>query len=200
MSSMPICEGIAGGARMSADTDKQVLLLRGINVGGRNIMPMADLRAVLVGLGLGDVTTHIQSGNAVFSGGGALKDPDRRIADALQDRFGFRPAVMVIGATALARIAAENPYRAMGQARGSAVQIGFPMAPALSPDTARMAQIAAPDEVYHLTDRAFYLHAPSGIGRSKLVANAERLLGVDVTMRNQGVVEALNALARSDQC
>jgi len=185
---------------MSADTTQQVLFLRGINVGGRNRMPMAELHDLLSGLGFSNVQTYIQSGNAVFCGAGAPVDLSAQIADAAQARFGFRPAAMVILADTLARIVSDNPYRAEGQIKRAAVQIGFLMQPAVSADTGRMAQIAAPDEAFALTDDAFYLHAPSGIGRSKLAANAERILGVEMTMRNQGVAEAVMALARSDRC
>ena len=180
---------------MSDSNAWQIALLRGINVGGRNRLPMADLRAAMEGLGLQDVQTHIQSGNAVFRGPG---DCGPRIAAAIEDRFGFCPQVMVIDAVKYRGIVADNPFAAAGSADGASVHIGFLAQAAQGADRVKLAELAAGDEAFHLTDTAFYLHAPSGIGRSKLAARAEKQLGVAMTMRNQRVAEAVaNLLAKA---
>ncbi len=86
-------------------------LLRGINVGGRNKVAMADLRELASALGHADVATYIQSGNLVFSSArtrpGCLADElEREIAG----RLGVRPAVVVISAPELAAVIAANPF------------------------------------------------------------------------------------------
>ena len=88
-----------------------IALFRGINVGGRNKLPMRDLVAVLEDLGLTDVKTYIQSGNAVFHADGVdnaeLSDA---ISAAIQERHGFAPQVLLLGISDLAEAIASNPF------------------------------------------------------------------------------------------
>ena len=88
-----------------------VALLRGINVGGRNKVAMADLRDIMTSLGHTDVATYIQSGNVVFT----TDEKDTAtvaaaIEKAVEDRAGVRSAVLVLSRAQLARIARDNPY------------------------------------------------------------------------------------------
>jgi len=170
-----------------------VLLLRGVNVGTNRALPMADLRAILADLGLTDIRTHIQSGNAVFRAPGGLEGVAERIAASIGARFPFTPEVIVLSAGAWVTILDDNPFAEAGRADGARVHIGVLARPARA-DLAALQAVATPDERFHLTDAAFYLHAPVGIGRSKLATRAEALLKVPMTMRNQRVAEALAAL------
>src|SRR4029079_15324760 len=77
-----------------------VAFIRGINVGGKNMLPMAMLRELCEGLGLRDVRTHIQSGNVVFRCSKAA-ELEKRLEDAIEKKSGFRPAVVVRAAEAL---------------------------------------------------------------------------------------------------
>jgi uncharacterized protein (DUF1697 family) len=88
-----------------------VALLRGINVGGRNKVPMADLREVVAALGHTGVTTYIQSGNVLFS----TADTDTAklaaaLESAIEDRFGLWSSVVVLSRDELAEVLAANPY------------------------------------------------------------------------------------------
>ena len=89
---------------------KYVALLRGINVGGRNPIKMADLKASFEATGFTGVTTYIQSGNVVFasprSDGGNLSAD---IEDALTDRFGFGLRVVVMSQRQLAAVVERAP-------------------------------------------------------------------------------------------
>src|SRR6266516_1898324 len=88
-----------------------VALLRGINVGGRNKVPMADLREVMTSLGHTGVSTYIQSGNVLFS---TAEEDTAKLAAALEsaieDRFGIWSSVVVLSRDELARVLAANPY------------------------------------------------------------------------------------------
>src|SRR5580692_4145589 len=82
-----------------------VALLRGINVGGRNKVPMADLREVVTSLGHTGVTTYIQSGNVLFTTGSASTgELAAALESAITDRFGIRASVVVLSRDDLARI------------------------------------------------------------------------------------------------
>ena len=170
--------------------EPRILLLRGVNVGGHRVLPMADLRALLTGMGLQDVQTHIQSGNAVFRAA-TPEGLASTIPAAIATRFGFAPEAVILTRAALSEVLAQNPF---AQADPGRVLIGFLARPS-GADPATLAALAAPDEHCALTPAAFYLHAASGIGRSKLAQAAERLLGVPTTFRNLRVATALATLA-----
>ena len=87
-----------------------VLLLRGINVGGRNRLPMADLRAIVGGLGLGDVRTHLQSGNVVATGTGAPAEHAAALAAALDDALSLTVPVVGRSGDEWTALAAANPF------------------------------------------------------------------------------------------
>ena len=90
--------------------DRHVALLRGINVGGRNVIRMADLRARFEGMGLTGVATYIQSGNVVFS---AAQDGDRlaeRIEAELSTAFGTDARIVLLAADDLERVVTQAPH------------------------------------------------------------------------------------------
>ena len=161
-----------------------IALLRGINVGGRNKLPMADLVSELENVGLRDPKTYIQSGNAVFRSeeteAAALAD---RIATAVEAGHGFRPRVTVLTLEALRAAVAGNPF-SVPDAGAKTVHLFFLSEPASDPDLAGLDAATTETEEYVLTPGVLYLHAPDGVGRSKFAGRAERLLRVPATARN----------------
>ena len=88
-----------------------ICLLRGVNVGGNNMVKMAEFRAFLGGLGFGHVETYVQSGNAVFTSDfGDCASVRTQIADAFQSKFGFVPSIMVLTAKDLNQAIFNNPF------------------------------------------------------------------------------------------
>lgn len=166
-----------------------VLLLRGINVGGRNALPMAELRALLEGLGAEDVATYIQSGNAVFRG----EVTAEAVSDKIEAAKGFRPQALVMSRDRLAKVMAANPFPEEGAAEGKSVRVWF-VEGKPQPLNEETRGLAATSERIEVTDKAAYLHAPEGIGRSKLAAKLEKALGVPATARNWRTVEAIAKL------
>jgi uncharacterized protein (DUF1697 family) len=172
-----------------------IALFRGINVGGHNKMPMKELSALLEGLGLSGVRTYIQSGNVVFRANkGTTSHWSTTIRTAVEGRFGFSPWVLVMEAAALARAAAANPYPE-AEADHKTLHLFFLAAKPKLPDLEAIERIKSPTESCTLLDTVFYLHAPDGIGKSKLAERAERLLGVEATARNWRTVREVLALA-----
>ncbi len=148
---------------------------------------MQDLRECLANLECVDVATYIQSGNAVFRHAGLADTLSRSISEAVESGFGFRPAVMLLTGAAFAQIAAANPYLADGK-DPKHVYTWFLGSPATDTDLNGLKAIALEDEQFVLTDAAFYLFTPHGIGRSKLAAAVERRLGVPTTARNSRTI------------
>lgn len=169
-----------------------VALLRGINVGGHNKLPMSDFRELLATLGCKEVTTYIQSGNAVFKHSKTAAELSESISGSVESKFGFRPSVMVLLASDYTAVAAANPFPDVSEPKF--LHVWFLGEEAVAADTKRLDEIAAESEQYSLTDSAFYLYAPDGIGRSKLGAAVERCLGVPATARNWRTVSKIEAL------
>lgn len=168
-----------------------VALLRGINVGGRHRLPMAELRAIFDELGLKDAETHIQSGNVVFSSPGKNRSGlEKRITKAIEERHGFAPQVMILSGAELNEAVKKNPFPE-GEADPGALHLFFLGKPAESADLDGLESKRSERERFEIRGKVFYLYAPDGLGRSKLAASVERLLGVPVTARNWNTVTRL---------
>ncbi|MBL0121785.1 MAG: DUF1697 domain-containing protein [Betaproteobacteria bacterium] len=173
-----------------------IALFRGINVGGNNMLPMKALTALIEGLGGTQVKTYIQSGNAVFGGGG----PDavilsKRIEAAVLNNHGFSPRVMLLTRKELERAAIANPFRE-AEAEPKTLHIAFLAEAPTQPDLAGMDALKREGEAYALDGKVFYLHTPGGLGQSKLAERYEKLLGVPATARNWNTVMKLRELAK----
>ena len=173
-----------------------VAFLRGINVGGKNSLPMKDLLNVLQKLGARDIKTYIQSGNAVF--GWENQDTAKlsnQIRAEIKKRHGFDPHVLLLELRDLERIIRQNPFPE-ADADSASVHVGFLDSAPSRPDLKALASLQSKSERFRLIDSVFYLYAPDGVGRSKLAARAERLIGVPMTLRNWRTVNKVWDMAR----
>lgn len=167
-----------------------IALLRAVNVAGRNKLPMAPLRALLEELGMEDVRTLLQSGNAVFNS--KVRPADRlekQIEAAVAKRFRITTDVFIRTADEWRRVIAANPFPK--EARSDP---GFLHVMALR-DAPGRAQLAALEgaikgrERVRLGGRHVYIVYPDGAGRSKLTATLiEKHLGTRGTARNWNTV------------
>ncbi|TWT95225.1 hypothetical protein Pla108_33680 [Botrimarina colliarenosi] len=172
-----------------------IVLLRGVNVGGKGKLPMKAWAADLAELGCEEVRTYIQSGNAVLrSSQRSAGRLQAAIGEQLEERHGFRPAVQAYSADQWADAIDDNPFPDAVDDPKS-LHAYFLAAKPKAPDMDGLSRLPAPSERYHLAGRVFYLHAPDGVGRSRLAARAEKLLGVEVTARNWRTVAELGRLA-----
>lgn len=173
-----------------------VALLRGVNVGGRNRLPMADWRALLTARGLTGVTTYIQSGNAVFDSDAPPDALHCQITDDINARFGFAPGCCLLTATALDRALAANPFPQALEAPKTLHLVFLRGQAALDRDAALAT--CTNDEAFQMGDGVFYLHSPNGFGRSKLAERLERVLTADLlTARNLSTCLTLQKMART---
>lgn len=180
---------------MKTDRKTYIALLRGVNVGGNNKLPMRELSALLQETGLHDVKTYIQSGNVVFRSEQADRSQlSQAITAAIHQRYGFAPYALVLDCEALEAAAAANPFPE-GEAEPKSLHLFFLDGSPENYDTAALDRVKAPNERYQLVGQVFYLHAPDGIGRSKLAEIMGRGWGVNITARNWRTVREVMALA-----
>jgi uncharacterized protein (DUF1697 family) len=173
---------------------KHVALLRGINVGGKNPLPMKELAAMFEAAGGENVQTYIQSGNVIFdASAGASKICDS-VSAGIEKRFGYRIPVVLRTAPQMRKIIGGNPFLSAA-ADGKALHVYFlahaPAAPAIAAlDPAR----SAPD-AFQVLGQEIYLHLPNGMGRSKLTnAYFDAKLATVSTARNWATVLKLAEL------
>lgn len=171
-----------------------VVLLRGVNVGKGNKVPMAEFRAALEDLGHTAVQTLMNSGNAVFSS--ASRSPARLatdIASAIQARFGVVTPVIVKSAAEFAAIVANNPI-APPESEKSRFLVAFAMDRTRLQELATLQPLLQPGERLAVTEHAVYLHCSGGLLASKA---GEALLGKagrSITTRNWGTTLKLASL------
>ena len=190
-----------------------VALLRGINVGGRNKVPMADLREVVTSLGHADVSTYIQSGNVLFS----TADTDTAklaaaLESAIEDRFGIWSSVVVLSRDELAGVLAANPYPDEPNPR--LVHVVFlnatPASDLLTRISAAGDAVAAKGsrDTVQAAGRALFLHTPDGFGTSELAQTLFKIIsppakakkhGLAATARNWATATKLLSLCEQEK-
>jgi uncharacterized protein (DUF1697 family) len=172
-----------------------IALLRGINVGGNNKLPMRDLVTLLEGLGLQHVKTYIQSGNVVFQSEQTdTVELSQAITDAIRQHHGFAPYVLILDLNAYQATMTANPFPE-GEAEPKSLHLFFMDARPQNLDVAALDRVKLPNERYQLIDQVFYLHAPDGIGRSKLAETIGKGWSVNITARNWRTVREVMAIA-----
>ncbi|MGB5629857.1 MAG: DUF1697 domain-containing protein [Woeseiaceae bacterium] len=174
-----------------------VALLRGVNVGGRNSLPMKSLSQILGSAGCEQVKTYIQSGNVVFKG--EVKSVARfseEIGREIEKEHGFCPTVQLIGADELGQAIVSNPYpQATGEPQ--TLHLFFLERPPQEDRVSAAQAFLSETESFTVLGHLLYLHAPDGIGRSKFAGGIERVLRVKMTGRNWRTIGKLGELASS---
>lgn len=163
--------------------------LRGINVGGRSLLAMADLKSALHGAGLADARTYLQSGNVVVTpGSGGPVELGKMMERAIERVAGRLIRVMVRTRDELDGIIAGNPLWDESLKPASLHTVFLEAAP----DPDRVAELdpdRSPPDRFALSGREIYLHYPQGSGRSKLnLEYFEKTLGMAGTARNWNTV------------
>ena len=173
---------------------RQALLLRGVNIGPRNRVPMAELRAALEEAGFEDVKTYLQSGNVVLSSKAKPEQTARKVGRVIQDAFGLEIAVVARTGAQLARVVARNPLGDVAK-NPKRYQVSFLDGPLPAASKQKLEEARVESERFVVHGREIYAWHPAGVARSKLWAElAGRGLGVTATARNWTTVTALLAL------
>jgi uncharacterized protein (DUF1697 family) len=174
---------------------RQIVLLRGINLGARNRIAMAELSRLLTGAGMQDVRTYLQSGNVVLSSDAPAEELAARCTSVVAKGFGLDVAVIVRTRDELADVVRGNPLAdvALDPKR---YQVSF-LESELDPHTLeQLAALAVSGERLVSIGRELYAWHPHGVARSRLWAGlAGRQLPVSATARNWNTVTKLLAIA-----
>jgi uncharacterized protein (DUF1697 family) len=174
---------------------RQILLLRGVNLGARNRIAMEALRELLAAAGFEDVRTYVQSGNVVLSSDRAPRDLSRECECRIADALGLDVAVVARTRDELAAIVRRNPLAEVA-VNPKRYQVSFCSEEPDSELVQRLGALAGPDERFAALGRELYAWHPQGVARSRLWAElAGRKLGLTATARNWSTVTTLLAMA-----
>jgi uncharacterized protein (DUF1697 family) len=176
-----------------------VALLRGINVGGRNRIPMAELKAVFSRLGHDDVATYLQSGNVVFRSSTGASEIAAAAEEEVAKAFGVRPTVLLRTPAELRKVAESNPYLQDEADLTKLLVVFLDGRPAAKAKARLDPERSLPDR-FSVEGREIYLHLPNGFGRSKLTIDYfERVLEVRATARNWKTLTKLVELTQASR-
>ena len=171
---------------------RYVALLRGINLGPRNRVPMARLREVCEEQGCEDVRTYIASGNVVVSYSEGKEKLARSLEKAIETEFGHDVAVVVLTAREMAAVAKNNPYP---EAKPGTLHVAFAAKPIGKPEAERLRALNFPPEELTVRGRQIYFHLPNGYGRASLPTQIDRIVSKTTTVRNWRTVQTLSDMA-----
>lgn len=172
-----------------------IVLLRGVNVGGKHVLPMRQLRELLDGTGFSDVRTYIQSGNIILR-----SDHDRAeqvggaVTAAITREFDFDIRSFVLGPDQLKTAIDANPFPG---AAGKALHLMFLDALPEPVDLDRLREVLPDNETVELRGDVLYVHTPDGFGRAVVAARLGRFVKVGMTARNLNSVLKIAEMVRA---
>jgi uncharacterized protein (DUF1697 family) len=166
-----------------------VALLRGVNLGARNKVPMPELRTLLEAAGYENVKTYIASGNVLLDGPRGAGALSSALEQLIADSFGVTTTAILRAPRALAATVAKHPFDDVSETH-VAFLAGRPVA-----SNAKRLEAVEPGAAV-VAGNEVYLRLPRGVHGSRLsIARVEKLLDVPATLRNWRTVVALAELA-----
>lgn len=179
--------------------DTQVALFRGINVGGKNKLPMKELAELFAAAGCRDVRTYIQSGNVVFrcASSQSAKLPGI-ISESVAARFGHKPPVLLRTAEQLERALRNNPFLKSGSPEDQLHVLFLADVPA--PDRVKLLDPhRSPPDQFEVRGQEIYLRLPNGVADSRLTSTYfDSKLATWCTIRNWRTVTKLLDLMKAE--
>lgn len=176
---------------------RQVILLRGINLGPNRRVPMAELRALLIQAGYDNVRTYVQSGNIVLESDATAAELETDTGRLISARFGFDVPVVSRTAQELASVVKRDPFGAL-VTEPKRYQVSFLDREPAAALAKALEALAAESEAVAVKGREIYAWHPEGVARSKLWNKlASGGLGVTATARNWRTVCTLLEMAHA---
>lgn len=173
-------------------------LLRGINVSGRNLIPMAELRSLCEDLKWKGVQTYIQSGNLIFATDGAPAEIERQLEQSITKRFGHSVPAIVRAASDWPSYIKTNPMAEACKISAKSVMLVLSKNPPKPDAEQALQERAVNGERVLAAGNALWIHFADGVATSKLSpALLDRLIGSTATARNWNTVLKINELIDS---
>lgn len=177
-----------------------IALLRGVNVGGRNKIPMQELRALCGSLGWTDVRTYIQSGNVIFRAGAVASALEDVLEHTIQRDLGLSIPVLVRAAADWPVYVRGNPFHDFSRTEPNRVMLALSKRPPRHTAVDELRERAEDGEQIARVGDALWFYYAGGAGKSKLSPTlVDRLVGSPVTARNWRTVLKLDELARTPE-
>jgi uncharacterized protein (DUF1697 family) len=173
---------------------RQVVLLRGINIGPKKRVAMPKLREVLKEAGYEDVQTYVQSGNVVLSTSKTAQQTARAVEKLIKENFGLEVPVIVRTKRELSAVVKRNPLEGAAT-EAKRYQVTFFEAKPDAKLIRKLNELATAEEKLAHSGREVYAWHPKGVARSKLWVQLARTGG---TSRNWTTVTKLLELAAGD--
>lgn len=174
-----------------------ICLLRGVNVSGKNTLPMADLREAMTGLDCWDVRTYVQSGNVVFSAEES-EDLAERIEAHIDAVFGIQTPAFLYTLAGFRRIIAGNPFLPQHEEDSEYLYVTYLKGKADRSTLTEARQGSQGRDTYIVSPCGVYLYCPDGYGRTKFNNHYfEKLLRLSATTRNWKTTLALETMAQA---
>lgn len=179
-----------------------IALLRGINVGGKNKIKMADLKQSFEQIGLGRVQTYIQSGNVLFESDKAEEPLRNSIEHKIEEVFGFKVSVVLRTSVELEQIIESCPFseeeilKAESMSNTESLYVALLTQNPSKDGTEQLNTYRTENDDYRINGREVYLLFHNSIRNSKLATNLHKL-NVPATVRNWKTTVKLAELSRA---
>ncbi len=184
----------ASSVAASNVSETHIALLRGINVGGKNKLPMADLVELFCQAGCHNVRSYIQSGNILFDASPlVVQAVSMKVSKSINDRFGYTVPVIVVSRDELELAVRDNPFlRKRIKADPSSLHLAVLQKEPSVAELGLLDPQRSPADTFAIRDRHIYLYCPNGLARTKLTnAYFDRTLKTTTTIRNWRTVNKL---------
>ena len=174
-----------------------VVLLRGVNVSGKNIIKMAVLKTVLIDNDFQNVTTYIQSGNIILSSDLSKEAVSKKIQQLINDHFQLQIAVFCLDLNEMETVLQKNPFT--DNIEPNKLFFTFLNEEPAADLLADLEKIDFATDQFKVIDKVLYFYLPKGMANSKLNNNFfEKKLKVTATGRNLNTIHKLIDLTKNN--
>ncbi len=170
-----------------------IALLRGINVGGHNLIKMQDLKGLFTNLGLKNVKTYIQSGNVVFQSEENEQQLRQKIEEEIRTIYGYNVPVIIRTGLQWEQILSHCPYRDYLVDEGESVHISFMENEPSQEGINHLLTHKTEMEDIHILGTEIYLLLRQSFHTSKMTAQLHKL-GLQATIRNWKTIQKINTI------
>lgn len=173
-----------------------IALIRGINVGGHNLIKMQDLRNSLKSIGLGHVQTYIQSGNIVFQSEDKPEKLKLQIEQVIKSEFGFLVPVILRSSTEWEEIIKNCPYAVNSLSEGESIHLALLETEPTKACIQTLLTFKSKTEECYINGKEIYVYLQGSFHRAKLPIQIQKI-GVSATVRNWKTIKKLEAMVNA---